>query len=162
MSRILDPSVLMTMNFRRITDIRVSALMIGMTAILWAYVPLADYSDRTLFAKVLLESETENWWIATLLTVGMLLVYGSLIKNRSALFLGESLGAITFMAMWIMFVPEASVAPMVLTMPMYSVLCLCLLAREVVFGCRSSELKEKLIIQGRHEFRGISDMRDGA
>lgn len=145
------------MCFRRLTDIRTTPLLIGVLALIYSTVPIADESNRTLFSKVLEESGRENWWMAMLIVMGSLLSYGAVIKSRKALFLGEAIGVFVWIGMWILFSGEAGSSPVVLSFAVFALsLALCMW-REVTFGCRVMGYKE-----ARQQITGISDLRSPA
>ena len=66
--------------FRRLTDIRTSSLMLGLIALQWSIIPLHDVNDRTLFSKVLAESGHETIWMASMMTIGLMLAISSVVK----------------------------------------------------------------------------------
>lgn len=145
-----------SLKMRRLTDIRTTPLLIGITSFLWAWIPWIDFDAKTLFYTTLKASGDNLLWSAILMTIGVTLSVSALIKWRSMLLLSEALAIFMWLALFFEFL-GAWYAPTVLTMPAFAISCAICLAREVAIGIRFEKLKNKKV-----EIRGFSDFLDSA
>ena len=138
---------------RRLTDIRYAALSFGLMSICYAFVPLMDMEDSSLFARVLHLSGMENYWIAVMLVIGAGLVIGSIFQARRILLLSESVGIFLFAGLFAMFRQHAAWTPVVIYLPVVSLVLYLILVKEVLVGLRRHQCRQRCLGVG------ISDLR---
>jgi len=114
-------------SFLFASEIRFCSLLIGVVQVMWSMLGITGSGTGSLFVTALNDAGLGMEWFFSMLVVGVIISAGAVLPWRSGRHIGLFLGALTWFSLFGVFVRQALMTPVVVTMPIFGAFCVMLM-----------------------------------